>query len=127
MLADQLLWLIPAFPLAAFLVNGLLGRRLTGNAAHWPALTAVGLSFGCALLVLRHAVEHTAWQVTLFTWIKVAVPGGLTFDVPLKLSADPLPRHARRGQRGSSYLYSVGLRGDGYPALRLLSLFTFSC
>jgi len=127
MIADRLLWLIPAFPFAAFLVNGLLGRRLTKNAAHWPALAAVGLSFCCALLVLRHAVEHTAWQVTLFTWIKVGA-----FDVPLKLSADPLTAVMLIVVTGVSFLvhlYSVGyMHGDGgYPRFfAYLSLFTFS-
>ena len=127
MIADQVLWLIPAFPLAAFLLNGLLGRRLTKNAAHWPALAAVGLSFACALLVLRHAVEHTAWQVTLFTWIKVGA-----FDVPLKLAADPLTAVMLVVVSGVSFLvhlYSVGyMHGDGgYPRFfAYLSLFTFS-
>jgi len=127
MLADRLLWLIPAFPFAAFLVNGLLGRRLTRNAAHWPALAAVGLSFASALLVLRHAVEHTSWQATLFTWITAG-----TLDVPLKLSADPLTAVMLVVVTGVSFLvhlYSVGyMHGDGgYPRFfAYLSLFTFS-
>src|SRR5512134_2331996 len=127
MLADRLLWLIPAFPLAAFLVNGLLGRRLTRNAAHWPALAGVGLSFISALLVLRHAVEHTAWQAELYTWIRVG-----DFDVPLKLSADPLTAVMLVVVSGVSFLvhlYSVGyMHGDGgYPRFfAYLSLFTFS-
>jgi NADH-quinone oxidoreductase subunit L len=132
MLADRLLWLIPAFPLVAFLVNGLLGRRLTKNAAHWPALAAVGLSFCSALLVLRHAIEHTAWQVTLFTWIKVAVPGLPSLDVPLKLAADPLTAVMLVVVTGVSFLvhlYSVGyMHGDGgyHRFFAYLSLFTFS-
>src|SRR5512140_2533932 len=127
MTADQLLWLIPALPFAAFLVNGLLGRRLTKTAAHWPALAAVGGSFVCALLVLRHAVEHTAWSVTLFTWIKVGA-----FDVPLKLAADPLTAVMLVVVSGVSFLvhlYSVGyMHGDGgyHRFFAYLSLFTFS-
>ena len=127
MIADQLLWLIPVFPLAAFLINGLLGRRLTGKAAHWPALAAVGMSFMCALLVLRHAVEHGSWQVSLFTWIKVG-----DFTVPLKLAADPLTAVMLVVVTGVSFLvhlYSVGyMHGDGsYPRFfAYLSLFTFS-
>jgi NADH-quinone oxidoreductase subunit L len=127
MLADQLLWLIPALPFAAFLVNGLLGRRLTKTAAHWPALAAVGGSFVCALLVLRHATEHAAWQVTLFTWIKVGA-----FDVPLKLAADPLTAIMLVVVTGVSslvHLYSIGyMHGDGgyHRFYAYLSLFTFS-
>ena len=77
--------------------------------------------------MLRHAVEHTAWQVTLFTWIKVGA-----FDVPLKLSADPLTAVMLVVVTGVSFLvhlYSVGyMHGDGgYPRFfAYLSLFTFS-
>jgi NADH-quinone oxidoreductase subunit L len=127
MTADQLLWLIPALPFAAFLLNGLLGRRLTKQAAHWPALAAVGLSFVSALFVLRHAVEHTAWQVELFTWIRVG-----DFDVPLKLAADPLTAVMLVVVTGVSFLvhlYSIGyMHGDGgyHRFFAYLSLFTFS-
>jgi NADH-quinone oxidoreductase subunit L len=127
MIAERLLWLIPAFPLAAFLLNGLLGRRLTRTAAHWPALAAVGLSFVSALVVLRHAAENAAWQTTLFTWIKVG-----SFDVPLKLSADPLTAIMLVVVTGVSFLvhmYSVGyMHGDGgyHRFFAYLSLFTFS-
>ena len=77
--------------------------------------------------MLRHAVEHTAWQVTLFTWIKVGA-----FDVPLKLAADPLTAVMLVVVSGVSFLvhlYSVGyMHGDGgYPRFfAYLSLFTFS-
>jgi len=127
MTADRLLWLIPAFPFAAFLLNGLLGRRLTRQAAHWPALAAVGLSFVGALLVLRHAVEHTAWQTSLYTLIRVG-----DFDVPLKLAADPLTAVMLVVVTAVSFLvhlYSVGyMHGDGgyHRFFAYLSLFTFS-
>jgi NADH-quinone oxidoreductase subunit L len=126
-MAENLLWLIPALPFAAFLLNGLLGRRLTRGAAHWPALAAVGLAFVSALLVLRHALEHTAWQATFFTWIAVG-----SFEVPLKLSADPLTAVMLVVVTGVSFLvhlYSVGyMHGDGgyHRFFAYLSLFTFS-
>ncbi len=126
-MAETLLWLIPALPFAAFLLNGLLGRRLTRGAAHVPALAAVGLSFVGALLVLRHALEHESWQATFSTWIAVG-----SFDVPLKLAADPLTAVMLVIVTGVSslvHLYSVGyMHGDGgYPRFfAYLSLFTFS-
>jgi NADH-quinone oxidoreductase subunit L len=127
MLAEKLLWLIPVFPLAAFLLNGLLGRRLTRTAAHWPALAAVGLSFCCSLLVFKHATEHPGWSVTLFPWIEVA-----GFSVPLKLAADSLTAIMLVVVTSVSFLvhwYSMGyMHGDGgYPRFyAYLSLFTFS-
>ena len=39
-----LVWLIPAFPLAAFLINGLFGRRWLGHMTGLIATVAVGLS-----------------------------------------------------------------------------------
>jgi NADH-quinone oxidoreductase subunit L len=127
MIAEQLLWLIPAFPFAAFLLNGLLGRRLTRGAAHWPALAAVGASFLCALAVLRQAATHPGWSTTVFSWIHVA---GL--EVPLKLAADPLTAVMLVVVTSVSFLvhiYSIGyMHGDGgYPRFyAYLSLFTFS-
>ena len=37
----QLVWLIPALPLAAFLINGLLGRRWLGHRTGVIATVAV--------------------------------------------------------------------------------------
>ena len=39
------LWLIPAFPLAGFLINGLLGRRLPKSIINLVAVGSVLLSF----------------------------------------------------------------------------------
>ena len=51
-----LLWLIPALPLAAVLLNLLLGDRLGRRGAGWLACGAVGLSFAWSVLsVLRLA------------------------------------------------------------------------
>jgi len=41
----QHLWLIPAIPLAGFLINGLLGRRLSKTAINAVAIGSVLLSF----------------------------------------------------------------------------------
>ncbi|HEY6000077.1 MAG TPA: NADH-quinone oxidoreductase subunit L [bacterium] len=126
-MAETLLWLIPALPFAAFLLNGLLGRKLTRTAAHWPALLAVGGAFVCAVQVLRHALESPAWRVDFFTWIAVG-----PFQVPLTLAADPLTAIMLVVVTGVStlvHLYSVGyMHGDGgyHRFFAYLSLFTFS-
>ena len=82
----QLVWLIPAFPLAAFLINGLFGRRWLGRATGWIAAVAVAasavLSIGVFLDVLRGNVHTT---VTLYRWIGVG-----DFEVNVAALIDPL-------------------------------------
>src|SRR5438477_525020 len=82
----QSVWLIPAFPLAAFLVNGLFGRRWLGHLTGWIASAAVGASavvaIGVFLDVLRGAERTT---VTLYTWIGVG-----DFRVNVAALIDPL-------------------------------------
>jgi NADH-quinone oxidoreductase subunit L len=81
-----LVWLIPAFPLAAFLVNGLFGRRWLGRATGWIASAAIAasavLSIGVFLEVLGGAARTT---VTLYRWIGVA-----DFKVNIAALIDPL-------------------------------------
>jgi len=82
----QNVWLIPAFPLAAFLINGLFGRRWLKHATGWIAVAAVAasalLSIGVFLEVLRGA-EHTT--VKLYEWIGVG-----DFHVNIAAFIDPL-------------------------------------
>ncbi|MBK5293594.1 MAG: NADH-quinone oxidoreductase subunit L, partial [Acidobacteriia bacterium] len=80
------LWLIPAFPLAGFLINGLLGRRLPKAVINLVAVGSVLLSFLWvvktlnALMPLESAhIEH------YFTWI---ASGAL--NIPYELSVDRL-------------------------------------
>jgi len=82
----SLVWLIPALPLAAFLVNGLFGRRWLG---HWTgviATAAVGVS---ALLSIGVFLEvlggKTQTVVALYRWIGVG-----DFSVNVSALIDPL-------------------------------------
>ncbi|HUG56188.1 MAG TPA: NADH-quinone oxidoreductase subunit L [Candidatus Limnocylindrales bacterium] len=82
----ELVWLVPALPLAAVLVNGLLGSRWLG---HWTgaiASAAVGLS---ALLSIGVFVEvlggRGATVVPLYTWMAVG-----DFRVEVAALVDPL-------------------------------------
>src|SRR5437763_14004070 len=83
------IWLIPALPLLAFIVNGLFGRllgRTTGLVAVW----LVGLTFLLSLLVLVAVLnpdsQHPVpFQYTLYTWI----PSG-DFRVDIAFLVDPL-------------------------------------
>jgi len=79
-------WLIPALPLAAFLINGLFGRRWLKHATGWIAsgamVAAAALAVGVFLDVLR-GNEHTT--VTLYRWIGVG-----EFKIDVAALVDPL-------------------------------------
>ena len=82
----SLVWLIPAFPLAAFLINGLFGRRWLGHMTGLIATVAVGLS---ALLSIGVFLEvlggKTQTVVSLYRWIAVG-----EFSVNVSALIDPL-------------------------------------
>jgi len=82
------IWLVPALPLAGFVVNLFAGRRL-GRAAGWLASTLMVASLGVAVsigaeLLSRPAGDRVAVQ-HLFDWIQVG-----TFRANVDLRVDPL-------------------------------------
>jgi len=82
----QNVWLIPAFPLAAFLIDGLLGRRWLHKWTGVIASFAVGLSAVVAIGVFLEVLggqEHTT--VTLYQWIGVG-----DFHINVAAFVDPL-------------------------------------
>jgi len=79
-------WLIPALPLAAFLVNGLFGRRWLGRWTGPLAASALGLSAVGATLVFLEVLGGRAQSVvTLYRWIGVG-----DFRVDVAALVDPL-------------------------------------
>jgi NADH-quinone oxidoreductase subunit L len=82
----SLVWLVPAFPLAAFLINGLFGRRFLGHLTGLIATVAVGLS---ALLSIGVFLEvlggKTQTVVALYKWIAVG-----DFSINVSALIDPL-------------------------------------
>jgi NADH-quinone oxidoreductase subunit L len=65
------LWLIPAFPLAGFLVNGIAGRRLPKPIINAFAVGSVLLSFLWVLKVLAGLQPlEAAYTERYFTWIQ---------------------------------------------------------
>ncbi|MDP9281632.1 MAG: NADH-quinone oxidoreductase subunit L [Chloroflexota bacterium] len=82
----QNVWLIPAFPLAAFLLNGLFGGRWLHKWTGIIASVAVGLSalvaIGVFLEILGGAERTT---VTLYEWIGVG-----DFHINVSALVDPL-------------------------------------
>ncbi|MDP9264810.1 MAG: NADH-quinone oxidoreductase subunit L [Chloroflexota bacterium] len=82
----DLVWAIPAFPLAAFLVNGIFGRRWLGRMTGPIASVAVGASAVLALGVFAQvAGGHGQTVVSLYEWIGIG-----DFRVDVAALVDPL-------------------------------------
>ena len=127
----DLVWLVPALPLAGFLVLLVLGRKLGEPAAGWLATVACGGAFVATLVVFGALLcedEHDRSHVyNLFDWLHV---GG--FEVNVGFLVDPLSITMAlfiTGIGALIHLYSIGyMHGDpGYPKFFLyLNLFVFS-
>src|SRR5256885_1903126 len=65
------LWLIPIFPLLGFLVNGILGRRLSKTAINIVAVGSVALSFAWVVKTLLGLGDlENAYVEHYYTWIQ---------------------------------------------------------
>ncbi|WP_420435268.1 NADH-quinone oxidoreductase subunit L [Candidatus Poriferisocius sp.] len=127
----DLVWLIPAFPLAGALILMALGRRLGEPRAGWLATTMMGGSFIATVLVfiglLGHDGDEREIVVTLFEW----VPAG-KLAVDIGFLADPLSITMAlfvTGVGALIHLYSIGyMHGDeGFSKFFIyLNLFAFS-
>ncbi len=127
----DLVWLVPALPLAGFLTLLVLGRRLGEPAAGWLATAACAASFIATVVVFVALVgedeHHRSHVYDLFDWLVV---GG--FDVKVGFLADPLSITMALFITGIGtliHLYSIGyMHGD--PKFSkffvYLNLFVFS-
>jgi NADH-quinone oxidoreductase subunit L len=126
----DLIWLIPALPLAGFLILLVAGRRLGEPASGWLATGLMFGSFGATVALYREMggleSEDRVLTQTLFEWIP---SGGLTVD--FGLLADPLSITMAMFVTGVGaliHLYSVGyMHGDPKYSrfFLLLNLFVF--
>lgn len=114
---ESLVVLVPALPLAAALVIGLLGKHVLKEHSHVPCVGAIVLSCVCSLLLLHEvlalevpaenaeAVKSVGIEKTYTLWTWAAIedafnqPGGgesksmpipRDLDIGIKLRADPL-------------------------------------
>jgi len=127
----DLVWLIPAFPLAGFALILLFGRRLGDPKAGYLATAAVFASFVVSVAIyfdlLSRPEDERQTVVTLFSWLPV---GSLQID--LAFLADPLSILMClfvTGIGGLIHLFAVGyMHGDPkYSKFFLyLNLFVFS-
>jgi NADH-quinone oxidoreductase subunit L len=127
----DLVWLIPALPLAGFVLILLFGRRMGDpKAGYFASLMCAGafaVSVGVFFDLLSKSAEERAHVATLFTWVPV---GSLKVD--LAFLADPLSITMCLFVTGIGaliHLYAVGyMHGDPrYSKFFLyLNLFAFS-
>ena len=121
--------LVPALPLAGFLVLIFGGRRLGEPGAGWLATAAVGGSFLATLLtfagLLEREGEARSVTTTLFTWIpSLGVKAAILID-PLSITMALFVT----GIGALIHLYAIGyMRGDPrFPLFfAYLNLFVFS-
>lgn len=134
---ENFLWVIPAAPLAAFIITILLGRGVLKSQAHWPGIIGVGISFICAVLTFFTVFGLKAGDSLndhLFTWMDTGSYrfDSLQFNVPVTLRADHLTAVMLLVVTSVGFLvhvYSVGyMHGDGgyYRFFSYLPLFVFS-
>ena len=127
----DIVWLIPALPLAGFLILVFAGRLLGEPRAGWLATLCCAGSFAASVVVyaglLGESEEGRHFTQTLFEWVPV---GALQVDVGFL--ADPLSITMALFVTGVStliHLYSIGyMHGDGdYPKFFVyMNLFVFS-
>ena len=127
----QYLWLIIFFPMAGFIVNGLLGKKLGDKIV---SLIGPGVVFGSLVVsfvalfdLLGLSAHDRLIKATLFDWISVG-----DFNIGATLQLDPLSAVMILVVSGVGFLihvYSVGyMHGDkGYARyFSFLNLFTFA-
>jgi NADH-quinone oxidoreductase subunit L len=124
-------WLIPALPLAGFVILVVAGRRLGDPAAGWLATIMCAGSFAASVVVcaglLGEEEGSRQFTQTLFEWVPA---GGLRVDVGFL--ADPLSITMALFVTGVStliHLYAIGyMHGDAdFPKFFVyMNLFVFS-
>jgi NADH-quinone oxidoreductase subunit L len=123
----MLLWLIPAFPLLGFLLNGVIGRRSPKSFVNAVAIGAVAASFLWTLKTLAALWPlDTAHLEQYFTWIQ-AGDVRIGFDLAVdRLSAVMLL--VVTGVGLLIHIYSIGYmahEGGYYRFFAYLNLFMF--
>src|SRR5436305_9575141 len=82
-------WLIPAFPLAGFLLLVVLGRKLSEPLAGWLATVMMAGSFVATVIVFFGLTDRSSddrfFTQTLFNWITAG-----SFKVDVGFLVDPL-------------------------------------
>jgi NADH-quinone oxidoreductase subunit L len=130
---DSLLWLVPALPLAGFILNGLFGRLLGKRGVTLIGPGVVGAAFAVSVAIFatlaRLPVEIRVFRQTVYSWIATG-----DFAATIGFVADPLSVTMMLVVTGVGFLihlYSVGyMHGEdarGFARyFAYLNLFTFA-
>ncbi len=120
--------LIPALPLAAFIVTLLVGRWYIKDAAHWIPILAMAASLVLSVFVWWNIRgEEHPFVIELWRWVPVG-----DFQVPLALMVDQLTSIMLLVVTGVGtliFIYSKGYMHDDpgyYRFYAYMSLFAFS-
>src|SRR5579883_1168301 len=120
------LWLIPIFPLAGFVINGLFGRRFSKALINTVAIASVILSFAWALKAILTADLSAVHSEHYFTWIQSGA-----FRVDCDFALDRLTAVMLLVVTGIGsliHIYSIGYmahEGGYYRFFAYLNLFMF--
>ncbi len=146
---EYLLPLIPAAPLVAAVLVGLLGARVLRKAAHWPVVLALAVSVAASIvLAVRvadegHRAPHGRFErvVVLWTWADVAPaahpaasaaspsgnsPAARDASVPTATAQAVAPSgaapSASQASLGTRLRIEVSLRADALSAVMLVTV-----
>src|SRR6266567_5660745 len=132
------LWLIPTFPLAGFLINGIFGRRFSKSLVNAVAIGSVVLSFLWVLKTIAAMGDlNTAHLEHYFTWIQSGVSGSPNYvNVGIDFAIDRLTivmLLVVTGIGSLIHIYSIGYMahehgpnfGGYYRFFAYLNLFMF--
>lgn len=124
---SSIIWLIPFFPLLGFLVNGLMGKRLSEKLSGILASISVGLSFMVGLFLFTQFLNtHEPIHQTLFSWLAVG-----RFEISITYLVDSLSLVMVLVVTGVGlliHIYSIGyMKGDPgiHRYFAYLNLFMF--
>jgi NADH-quinone oxidoreductase subunit L len=123
----QYAWLIPVFPLVGFIINGLMGKRLSKNMVGAIGASMVGLSFALTVAIfleyLKLPVDARPVEIPVYTWIASG-----TFKASVAFLVDPLSLIMLLVVSGVSFLihiYSVGYMHDDPSFPRFFAYLNF--
>src|SRR5215470_12133670 len=137
----NLIWLIPLFPAIGFVINGLIGKRLSkttvGVIACGVVLISLILSAGAVFQLLQLPPDQRSHTVKLYEWINAGpshtAEGPLArFSVDWAFLLDPLSSVMILVVTGIGFLihvYSIGYMHEEagfYRFFAYLNLFMFS-
>jgi NADH-quinone oxidoreductase subunit L len=123
---DTWLTLIPALPLAAAVICGVLGPKVLRHQSHWPVILAFAGSFICSLLLLRDVYENqrqleqsgamvAGYEHVTNLWTWAAVPNA--YDLGETIPGDGPTPAADTGWR--NFRIDITLRADALTSMML--------